>query len=65
MPEGNDFPQGLRGQFHRRSATLDLPLYLDAKLQTGLAAVACARGIARSTLVEELLRKDLEMVEGQ
>jgi len=65
MPEEIAFSKGLRGQFHRPGATLDLPLYLDAKLQARLVALASACGIALSTLVDELLRKDLETIEGQ
>jgi len=60
-----DFSKGVRGQSHRPGATLDLPPCLDAKLQARLAALASARGIALSTLVDELLRKDAETIEGQ
>jgi hypothetical protein len=38
-------------------------VYLDAEIQTYLSARALARGIEMGQLVNELLKKDIELVE--
>jgi hypothetical protein len=58
-----DFAKGERGKFFRKDARLRLPLYLDDPLQERLAAIADAKGVELSALVNELLRKDLELIE--
>jgi len=63
MPAEIDFAKGERGKFHRKDARLRLPLYLDDPLQERLAALADAKGVELSALVNELLRKDLELIE--
>jgi hypothetical protein len=40
-----------------------LPVYLDEKVQTYLAARADAKGIDLSELVNDLLKKDIELIE--
>ena len=63
MPDEIDFSQGVRGKFFRKDARLRLPLYLDDPLQQRLAAIADAKGVELSALVNDLLRKDLELIE--
>ncbi|MFP5373722.1 MAG: hypothetical protein ACLGHW_02325 [Gammaproteobacteria bacterium] len=63
MPAEIDFAKGERGKFFRKDARLRLPLYLDDPLQERLAAIADAKGVELSALVNELLRKDLELIE--
>ena len=63
MPAEIDFSGGTRGQFYRPGAKLNLPLYLDEQLQTRLAELANAKGVDFSTLVNDLLRKDIELIE--
>jgi hypothetical protein len=63
MPDEIDFSQGVRGKFFRQDARLHLPVYLDDPLQDQLAAIAEAKGVELSALVNELLRKDLELIE--
>ncbi len=63
MPAEIDFSQGVRGKFFRKDARLRLPLYLDDPLQQRLAALADAKGVELSALVNDLLRKDLELIE--
>jgi hypothetical protein len=46
---------------HRTSATLNLPVYLDAEVQSRLARLA--KGIDFSTLINAMLRKDIELIE--
>ena len=63
MPAEIDFSKGARGKFHRPGAKLSLPVYLDEQVQATLAALASAKGVELSTLVNDLLRKDIELIE--
>ena len=63
MPPEIDFSGGTRGKFHRPNARLNLPVYLDAEVQTYLAAVAARKGMALSDLANELLKKDIAILE--
>ena len=63
MPAEIDFSGGARGKFYRPSAKLKLPVYLDEQIQTRLAELANAKGMDFSTLVNDLLRKDIELIE--
>jgi hypothetical protein len=44
-------------------ARINLPVYLDADVQAYLAERANARGIEFSQLVNQLLKKDIELIE--
>lgn len=63
IPSEIDFSGGQRGQFYRQDAALRLPVYLDAEVQRYLAARAGAKGIAVERLVNDLLKKDIELIE--
>lgn len=63
MPAEIDFSKGTRGKFFRPGAKLNLPVYLDEQVQARLAALANAKGVDLSALVNDLLRKDLELIE--
>ncbi len=63
IPAEIDFSQGVRGKFHRPGQKLRLPVYLDDPVQMRLLAVASAKGVELSVLVNELLRKDIELIE--
>ena len=63
MPEEIDFSGATRGKFYREGMKLRLPIYLDDPLQTRLAELASAKGVELSALVNDLLRKDLELIE--
>ena len=63
MPAEIDFSKGTRGKFFKPSARLDLPVYLEAAVQAYLAGRAKARGIEVTQLVNELLKKDIELIE--
>ncbi len=47
-----DFSKGVRGKFHRPDAVFRLPVYLDEKVESYLAAKADAKGIELSELVK-------------
>ena len=42
---------------------LNLPVYLDQKVQATLAALANAKGVDFSVLINDLLKKDIELIE--
>jgi hypothetical protein len=63
MPAEIDFSGGTRGKFYRPNAKLNLPVYLDEQVQIRLAELANAKGVDFSTLVNDLLRKDIELID--
>ena len=58
-----DFSKGVRGKFHRPDAVFRLPVYLDEKVESYLAAKADAKGVELSELVNDLLRREIEIIE--
>ena len=63
MPAEIDFSKGVRGKFYHASAKLNLPVYLDEAVQDYLAAKADAKGIELSDLVNDLLKREIEIIE--
>ncbi len=63
LPAEIDFSGGTRGKFYKPSAPLNLPVYLDAEVQNHLTRLTNAEGIDFSTLVNAMLRKDIELIE--
>lgn len=63
MKREDDFSQGARGKFHRPRATPNLPEYLDADGLDYLAAKAKLKGTSVNDRVDDLLRKDIELIE--
>ena len=63
MKQEYDFSNGVRGKFYRPDAQLHLPVYLDAAVQSYLAAKAAQKGIPLTDLVNQLLQRDIEIIE--
>jgi hypothetical protein len=63
MPEEIDFSGGTRGKFYRPNAQLNLPVYLEPDVQAYLTALAARRGVPLSDLANELLKKDIAILE--
>jgi hypothetical protein len=63
MPAEIDFSKGVRGKFYRPGTKLNLPVYLDEAVQSYLAARADSKGVDLSALVNDLLKKDIELIE--
>jgi hypothetical protein len=63
MPAEIDFAGAKRGQFYKAGAQLNLPVYLDQKVQATLTALATAKGVDLSALINDLLKKDIELIE--
>ena len=54
---------GFGVELGRTGAQLNIPVYLDQKVQTTLAALASAKGVEFSALINDLLKKDIELIE--
>lgn len=63
MKEEYDFSGATRGKFFRPGAQLIPPVHLEPDVLDYLAARAKARGTSLSILVNELLKKDIELIE--
>jgi len=63
MPVEIDFSGARRSQFYRPGAQNHRPVYLEPQVQATLAALASAMGVEVSALVNDLLRKDIELIE--
>lgn len=63
MKDEYDFSKAQRGRFFRKDAILTPPVHLDPEVLAFLAARAQARGIPLNELVNELLKKDIELIE--
>jgi hypothetical protein len=63
MKEEYDFSTAEHGRFFRRDAVLAPPVHLDPEVLAFLTARAQERGISLDKLVNELLRKDIALIE--
>ena len=63
MKDEYDFSEGTRRKFYRKDAVLDLPVYLDPEVRGYLAERAKAKGIEINQLVNELLKRDIALIE--
>ena len=63
MKNEYDFSNAERGKFYRQDAVLELPVYLEAGVRDYLTARAKAKGIEVNELVNELLKRDIDLIE--
>jgi hypothetical protein len=63
MKDEYDFSTAERGKFFREGARLVPPVHLDADVLDYLSKRAAARGISQSSLVNTLLKKDIELID--
>ena len=63
MKDHCDFSKGTRGKFFKPDAIVRLSVYLDEKVQDNLTAKADARGVNLTELVNDTLKKDIELIE--
>ncbi|ODS24380.1 hypothetical protein AB835_03940 [Candidatus Endobugula sertula] len=63
MPQEIDFSGGERGKFYRANAQIQLPIHLESSVQNTLAALANAKGVDLSVFVNDLLKKDIELIQ--
>lgn len=64
MRDEYDFSNAERGKFYNPNAQYNLPLYLEADVLNYFAAKAKAKGVELNTLVNDLLKKDIDLIEG-
>ena len=64
MKDEYDFSKAERGKFYQPKAKLNLPVYLDSDVHDYLAGKAGSKGVEVNDMVNDLLRKDIEMIEG-
>lgn len=58
-----DFSNAKRGQFFKKDAVLNLPVYLDDEIQSYLQKQAQSKGVELASLVNDLLRQDIKLIE--
>jgi len=63
MKKQYDFSKGVRGKFYSPDAVFRLPIYLEEDVQSWLTAKAQSKGIELSDLVNDLLKKEIEIIE--
>jgi hypothetical protein len=64
MQNEYDFSNAERGKFYREDAVLQVPIYLDPQVREYLTARAKAKGIDVNQLVNELLKRAIDLIEG-
>jgi predicted HicB family RNase H-like nuclease len=63
MKDEYNFSKAERGRFYRKDAVLVPPVRLEPEVLAFLTARAQARGIRLNELVNELLKKDIELID--
>jgi len=63
MKEEYDFSNAERSKFYRPDAQLNIPIYLDLDIENWLTEKAKAKGVNLQSLVNELLRKDISLIQ--
>jgi len=63
MKDEYDFSKAERGKFFRKDAQLKIPVYLEPEVRRYLSERANAKGIEVGDLVNDLLKRDIEMIE--
>jgi hypothetical protein len=63
MKKEYDFSKAERGRFYRPNAKLNLPVYLEPKVQAWFDKAASKRGEDIGKLVNRLLKKEIKLAE--
>ena len=64
MREEYDFSKGERGKFFKPGTKVNLPVYLEEDVMNYFEAKAKAKGVALNVMVNDLLKKDIALIEG-
>ena len=64
MRKEYDFSGAERGKFYNQNSQLNLPVYLEAEVLDYLSVKAQAKGVELSKMVNDLLKKDIDLIEG-
>jgi cytidylate kinase len=63
MKREYDFSKAVRGKFFRKGAELDLPIYVNSTMHRRLERIAKRKGKPVAEIVNQLLKKDLDLLE--
>ena len=63
MRQEYDFSKGERGKFYHEDVKLNLPVYLEQDVRRYLDERAESKGMEVSQLVNEILRRDIALIE--
>jgi len=63
MKREYDFSNAVRGKFFRKGAELNVPIYVDGPMRKRLERLAKRKGKPLADLVNQLLKRDLELLE--
>jgi hypothetical protein len=63
MKKEYDFSKADRGRFYRPGGKLNLPVYLEPQIEARLVMAARKRGEDLGTLVNKLLKHEIELAE--
>jgi uncharacterized DUF497 family protein len=58
-----DFTSAERGRFYRTDVQLNIPVYLDQDVESWFAEKAKLKGVNLQSLINELLRKDISLIQ--
>jgi hypothetical protein len=64
MRDEYDFTKGERGKFFKPNAQMNLTVYLEADVLDYFKAKAQAKGVELNVMVNDLLKKDIALIEG-
>ena len=63
MPAEVDFAGAERGKFYKPGMRFVLPVRLEQQVQDTLVNLARAKGVDYNALINDLLKKDIELIE--
>ena len=63
MKKEYDFSKGVRGRFHNPDGEFNLPIYLDREIADFVEKLSVEKNVDRSQIVNNLLRKDMEIID--
>jgi hypothetical protein len=63
MKKQYDFSKGVRGKFYKPNLRLNVPVYLEPKLQRSVEQNARRKGQEIGAVVSQIVRKEVELIE--
>lgn len=63
MQKEYDFSNADRGKFYNPDSTHQLPVYLEPEVLSYFSDRAQAKGVELNALINELLKKDIDLIE--
>lgn len=63
MKREYDFSKAVRGKFYRKGAEIQFPIYVDSGMHKRFERIAKRKGKPVTDLINQLLKKDLELLE--